>query len=65
LAKAKRVTLARLVLQWTLERPGITIALAGARNEEQSVQNAGAAILRLNSNKIDFIDLELERISPF
>ncbi|MCK5443183.1 MAG: aldo/keto reductase, partial [Maribacter sp.] len=65
LAKAKEATLAQLVLKWTLERPGITIALAGARNEEQSVQNAGAVTFNLNQDEIDFINLELEKITPF
>ncbi len=64
MAKSKRATLAQLVLKWTLERPEITVALVGARNEEQSVQNAGAATFRLNSDEIDFINLELEKITP-
>ncbi len=63
LAKEKNATLAQLVLKWTIERPGITIALAGARNSEQSVQNAAAADLTLSSDEIDFINRELEKIS--
>lgn len=63
LAKEKNATLAQLVLKWTIERPGITIALAGARNSEQSVQNAAAADLELTSDEIDFINGELEKIS--
>ncbi|MGB7393212.1 MAG: aldo/keto reductase [Pricia sp.] len=63
LAKEKDATLAQLVLKWTIERPGITIALAGARNSEQSVQNAAAADLELSSEEIDFINKELEKIS--
>ncbi len=63
LAKEKNATLAQLVLKWTIERPGITIALAGARNSEQSVQNAAAADLTLSSDEIDFINSELQKIS--
>lgn len=63
LAREKNATLAQLVLKWTIERPGITIALAGARNSEQSVQNAAAADLELSSEEIDFINKELEKIS--
>ncbi len=63
LAKEKNATLAQLVLKWTIERPGITIALAGARNSEQSVQNAAAADVALSSKDIDFINAELEKIS--
>lgn len=62
-AKEKNATLAQLVLKWTIERPGITIALAGARNSEQSVQNAAAADLELSSEEINFINGELEKIS--
>jgi len=62
IAKAKRATLAQLVLKWTLERPGITIALAGARNETQSVQNAAATSFSLDLEEIEFINLELEKI---
>ncbi|HEA21786.1 hypothetical protein LCGC14_0745690 [marine sediment metagenome] len=63
LAEEKDATLAQLVLKWTIERPGITIALAGARNSEQSVQNAAAADVKLSSKEIDFINGELDKIS--
>ncbi len=63
LAKEKEATLAQLVLKWTIERSGITIALAGARNSEQSIQNSAAAGLELSSGEIDFINVELEKIS--
>jgi aryl-alcohol dehydrogenase-like predicted oxidoreductase len=62
IANAKGATLAQLVLKWTLERPGITIALAGARNETQSVQNAATTTFDLNPDELDFINLELEKI---
>lgn len=62
IANAKGATLAQLVLKWTLERPGITIALAGARNETQSVQNAAATTFDLSPDELDFINLELEKI---
>ncbi|SDE86025.1 Predicted oxidoreductase [Pricia antarctica] len=63
LAEEKNATLAQLVLRWTIERPGITIALAGARNSQQSVQNAAAADIELNSGDIDLINDELKKIS--
>lgn len=62
MAAEKGASLAQLVLKWTIERPGITIALAGARNAEQSVQNAKAADLTLTNAEIDFIDAELAKI---
>src|SRR5258705_5851225 len=39
-AAEKGVTFAQLVLRWTIEQPGITIALAGARNQRKSVEKA-------------------------
>lgn len=60
LADEKNASLSQLVLRWTIERPGITIALVGARNEEQSVQNAQAVNVKLNNEEIQFINTELK-----
>jgi aryl-alcohol dehydrogenase-like predicted oxidoreductase len=62
LAEDKGASLAQLVLRWTLEQPGITIALAGARNQKQSVQNAEAAGLKLTASEVDFINSELANL---
>lgn len=62
LAREKGASLTELVLKWTLQRPGITIALVGARNEEQAIQNAAAAALDLTRNEIEFINKELENL---
>ncbi len=62
LADEKGATLAQLVLRWTLEQPGITIALVGARNEEQAVQNAKAANISLTADEVAFISQELEKL---
>ena len=59
LAQEKRATLAQLVLRWTIEQPGITIALAGARNEKQSVENAWALTIKLSAEELAFINDEL------
>lgn len=55
LAASKNATLAQLVLRWTVDQPGITIALAGARNSEQAIQNAKAAGIRLTMDEHRFI----------
>ncbi len=55
LAAEKNATLGQVVLRWTVEQPGITIALAGARNAEQSVQNAGAMKFDLSIDELKFI----------
>ena len=51
-----QASLGQLVLRWTLERPGITVALAGARNAEQAVQNAKAADIHLTDEEINTIN---------
>ena len=42
IADAHGASLAQVVINWTINEPGITAALVGARNVEQAVHNAGA-----------------------
>ncbi len=51
-AAAKKATLGQLVLRWTIERPGITVALAGARNAAQAVENAAAINIHLTKEEL-------------
>lgn len=60
LARDKKVSLSQLVLRWTIDQPGITVALVGARNPEQAVSNAHAANITLSRDEMDFINTELE-----
>jgi aryl-alcohol dehydrogenase-like predicted oxidoreductase len=62
LAESKKATLAQLVLRWTIDQPGITIALAGARNADQAVQNARAADLKLSPEELAFIKQHVETL---
>jgi aryl-alcohol dehydrogenase-like predicted oxidoreductase len=62
LAAKKGATLAQLVLRWTIDQPGITIALAGARNEIQSVENARSANISLTEEELTFITDELDSL---
>lgn len=55
IADAKRLTLGQLVILWTLEQPGITIALVGARNVEQAIINAKAIDHKLSKQEIKII----------
>ncbi|MGY2134286.1 aldo/keto reductase [Hymenobacter sp. HD11105] len=55
LAHSKNVTLGQLVLRWTLAQPGISVALVGARNAEQAVQNARTTEMELGQHEVDFI----------
>ncbi|MCK7554549.1 aldo/keto reductase [Chitinophaga sedimenti] len=59
LAESKNASLSQLVLRWTIERPGITVALAGARNADQAIQNAKAIDIKLTPEEIDFINKHL------
>jgi aryl-alcohol dehydrogenase-like predicted oxidoreductase len=59
LAEEKKATLAQLVIRWTIQQPGITIALVGARNAQQAVQNARAARLELTLEEMAMIDRSL------
>ncbi|MDO6432435.1 aldo/keto reductase [Flavitalea sp. BT771] len=60
MAEARSASLAQLVIRWTLERPGITIALVGARDATQAVQNARAIDVKLSPEEILFINRHLE-----
>ncbi|HEC42807.1 MAG TPA: aldo/keto reductase [Bacteroides sp.] len=62
LAELKDVSLAQLVLRWTLQRPGISCILAGARNEEQLIENAGTLEFELSGEEMESIDHSLEKL---
>jgi aryl-alcohol dehydrogenase-like predicted oxidoreductase len=62
LAQSKNAEISQLVLRWTVDQPGITIALAGARNKQQATLNAKAAHLVLTPEEIKFIDGELKQL---
>jgi aryl-alcohol dehydrogenase-like predicted oxidoreductase len=63
LAESKNATLGQLVLRWTLAQPGITVALVGARNPEQAVQNAKTVDIQLSFEEVDFINKQLQTLS--
>ncbi|WP_183561250.1 aldo/keto reductase [Mucilaginibacter sp. SP1R1] len=60
LADEKGATLGQLVIRWTINHPGITIALVGARNAEQAKQNAKAIEIHINGEEMEFINNQLE-----
>jgi aryl-alcohol dehydrogenase-like predicted oxidoreductase len=62
IAAEKHLTLGQLVLLWTLEQPGITIALVGARNSEQAIENAKAIDNQLSKEEISTISGYLENL---
>lgn len=62
LADEKNATLGQLVIRWTLEQPGITITLVGARNAVQAIENAKASDISLSENELNFITSELNKL---
>ncbi len=62
IADDRQITLSQLVLNWTIHRPGITCALAGARNAEQVLENVKAADFILSDEEISRIDAHLSEL---
>lgn len=63
LAKEHNATIAQLVLRWTIDQPGITAALAGARTVEQAIQNANAVNIRLTDEEKAIIRERVEMLT--
>jgi aryl-alcohol dehydrogenase-like predicted oxidoreductase len=63
LTESKKATLAQLVIRWTIDQPGITLALVGARNAKQAIENAGADNIRLSAGEMKFINDELGKLT--
>ena len=62
LADEKHATLGQLVIRWTVSQPGITVALVGARDAEQAVQNAKAMDIEITKEELTFISTELDAL---
>lgn len=61
-ADGKGVSLAQLVLRWTLQMPGVSTVLAGIRNEEQLKENAAAMEFKLSPEEMDTINKHLDKL---
>lgn len=62
IAEEKGISLGQLVLLWTLEQAGITIALVGARDAQQALENAKAVDTSITEEELDFITKELNQL---
>ncbi len=62
IAEAHNSTLAQLVISWTMDRPGITTVLVGARNSKQAEENAAAACIKLTENETSQINSLLDEV---
>jgi aryl-alcohol dehydrogenase-like predicted oxidoreductase len=62
IAEDHKVTLAQLVLRWTIQQPGITCVLAGSRTPEQIGENAGALHFELSVDEVGSINQKLSEL---
>jgi aryl-alcohol dehydrogenase-like predicted oxidoreductase len=62
IADAKQASVGQLVLRWTIDQPGITVALAGARNARQAVENAKAAMITITPDEMAIINHALKKL---
>jgi aryl-alcohol dehydrogenase-like predicted oxidoreductase len=63
IADRHNATLAQLVINWTMQQPGISCVLAGARNAKQMKDNAGALRFNLRPEEINDIKAALDKYS--
>jgi len=62
-AKDNGITLAQLVIYWTIKQPAITSALVGARNSKQVIENLKAGEINIVEGDILTINKHLEDLS--
>lgn len=55
IAEQHQVSIAQLVIHWTMRRPGITCVLVGARDEKQMTDNGKALSFTLSQEELDQI----------
>lgn len=63
IADQHKATLAQLVINWTMQRPGVGCVLVGARNEQQVKDNVGALRFRLSEEEMNRITEAADRFS--
>ncbi len=61
-AEGHNITLPQLVIAWTKQQPGITVALVGARDPKQAKENAAAANISLTDEEMKTINNHLKKI---
>ena len=63
IAQEHYATTAQLVINWTIQQPGITSALVGARNRKQVDDNARAISFQLSEEEIKIINQKLSELN--
>jgi aryl-alcohol dehydrogenase-like predicted oxidoreductase len=61
LAHDAGITVAQLVIRWTVDQPGVTSALCGAKRAQQIRDTAAAADIHLTGGQIEAIEKALQR----
>ncbi len=61
-AAERNITLSQLVINWTIQQPGITSVLVGLRNPEQVDENIKASEFRLDRKELDIINEHLNKL---
>jgi aryl-alcohol dehydrogenase-like predicted oxidoreductase len=54
--EAHNASMAQTIIAWTLQQPGITFSLCGARNPDQARENAAAGRINLSTSDFAHID---------
>ena len=55
IAERHQATSAQIVIAWTVQQPGITFSLCGARNPQQARENAKAGCIRMTPEELKLI----------
>ncbi|MEN0110748.1 MAG: aldo/keto reductase [Planctomycetota bacterium] len=63
-AEMTGVTVAQLVVAWTMAQPGVTSVLCGAKRPEQITETASAMAIALTADQLADIDAALEARGP-
>jgi len=53
IANELKISVAQLIIAWTVAQPGVTFSLCGARNSQQAKENAIAGNVLLNKNLVN------------
>lgn len=64
IAQKHDVSMAQLVIAWTIAQPGITHVLCGARRPDQALENAGAGDVVLSEDDIQQMNQAIEKYTP-
>lgn len=63
IAESHNISIAQLVIAWTVAQPGITYSLCGARNPQQAIENAKAGEIHLSTEEIQTMNTILQNHS--